>query len=176
MRLRQARMAKLLTMRELAEKAGVSLSTVHLTETGQTVPRIAVIRKLAGNATARFSETGYSGMVVRAEADDELTEILGMRVDMPPKHLRELLQRATDFRDSHTVTVNSWAEFAEAVKTGWALAFHCGQSECEDDIKAASAAATPRCIPNDGEPEEGTCIRCNAPSAYGKRILFGRAY
>jgi uncharacterized protein (DUF2336 family) len=55
-----------------------------------------VIRKLAGNATARFSETGYSGMVVRAEADDELTELLGMRVDMPPKHLRELLQRATD--------------------------------------------------------------------------------
>jgi prolyl-tRNA synthetase len=86
-----------------------------------------------------------------------------------------LLQRATDFRDSHTVTVNSWAEFAEAVKTGWALAFHCGQPECEDDIKAATSA-TPRCIPAEGAAEEGMCVRCDQRSAYGKRLIFGRAY
>jgi prolyl-tRNA synthetase len=86
-----------------------------------------------------------------------------------------LLQRATDFRDSHTVTVNSWAEFAEAVKTGWALAFHCGQPECEDDIKAATSA-TPRCIPAEGAAEDGMCIRCDQRSAYGKRLIFGRAY
>jgi prolyl-tRNA synthetase len=86
-----------------------------------------------------------------------------------------MLQRATDFRDSHTATVNSWAEFAEAVKTGWALALHCGQSECEDDIKAATSA-TPRCIPAEGVAEEGTCVRCDRKSAYGKRLIFGRAY
>jgi uncharacterized protein (DUF2336 family) len=55
-----------------------------------------VIRKLAGNTTARFSEAGFSEMVVRAEADDELTAIIGMRVDLPAKDLRELLRRATD--------------------------------------------------------------------------------
>lgn len=55
-----------------------------------------VIRKLANNASARFSETGYSGMVAHAEADDELTEILGLRVDLPVKFLRDLLQRATE--------------------------------------------------------------------------------
>ena len=86
-----------------------------------------------------------------------------------------LLQRATDFRDSHTVTVNSWAEFAEAVKTGWALAFHCGQPECEDDIKAATSA-TPRCIPAEGADGDGMCVRCDQRSAYGKRLIFGRAY
>jgi prolyl-tRNA synthetase len=86
-----------------------------------------------------------------------------------------LLQRATDFRDSHTVTVNSWAELAEAVKTGWALAFHCGQPGCEEDIKAATSA-TPRCIPADGAAEEGVCVRCDQKSAYGKRLIFGRAY
>ena len=86
-----------------------------------------------------------------------------------------LLQRATDFRDSHTATVNSWEEFVEAVRTGWALAFHCGQQECEDDIKAATSA-TPRAIPTEGAPEEGVCVRCNMPSAYGKRLIFGRAY
>jgi prolyl-tRNA synthetase len=86
-----------------------------------------------------------------------------------------LLRRAASFRDSHTVTVNSWAEFAEAVKTGWALAFHCGQPGCEDDIKAATSA-TPRCIPADGAAEEGRCVRCGQRSAYGKRLIFGRAY
>jgi Uncharacterised protein conserved in bacteria (DUF2336) len=55
-----------------------------------------VIRKLANNASARFSDTGYSGMVANAEADDELTEILGLRVDLPFKFLRDLLQRATE--------------------------------------------------------------------------------
>jgi prolyl-tRNA synthetase len=86
-----------------------------------------------------------------------------------------LMARATEFRDSHTLTVNSWEEFTEAVKTGWALALHCGQPECEDDIKAETSA-TPRCIPNDGPPEEGRCVRCDQPSAYGTRLIFGRSY
>jgi prolyl-tRNA synthetase len=86
-----------------------------------------------------------------------------------------LMARATEFRDSHTLTVNSWEEFTEAVKTGWALTLHCGQPECEDDIKAETSA-TPRCIPNDGPPEEGRCVRCDQPSAYGTRLIFGRSY
>jgi prolyl-tRNA synthetase len=86
-----------------------------------------------------------------------------------------LLRRATEFRDSRTRTVDSWAEFAEAVQTGWARAFHCGTAQCEDDIKAATSA-TPRVIPAEGPAEEGRCIRCDLPSAYGKRLIFGRAY
>ncbi len=86
-----------------------------------------------------------------------------------------LLRRATEFRDSRTHTVNSWGEFAEAVKTGWALALHCGQPSCEEEIKAETSA-TPRCIPLDGPAEEGLCVRCALPSAYGKRLIFGRAY
>jgi uncharacterized protein (DUF2336 family) len=55
-----------------------------------------VIRKLAGNSSAHFSEAGYAGMVAHAEADDELTEMLGLRVDLPFNFLRDLLRRATD--------------------------------------------------------------------------------
>jgi uncharacterized protein (DUF2336 family) len=55
-----------------------------------------VIRKLANNASARFPDAGYSNIVARADADDELTEILGLRIDLPRKFLRELLRRATD--------------------------------------------------------------------------------
>src|SRR6266550_3623122 len=86
-----------------------------------------------------------------------------------------LLRRATEFRDGHLLTVDQWGEFQEAVSTGWARAFHCGNSACEDDIKAETTA-TPRCIPLDGAAESGQCVRCDRPSAYGKRIVFARAY
>ena len=99
-----------------------------------------------------------------ARLESELASFQGM-----------LLRRATEFRDSHTRTVDSWEEFTEAVTTGWAVAFGCGQPGCEDDIKAATSA-TPRCIPTEGAPEEGVCVRCNQPSAYGKRLIYGRAY
>jgi prolyl-tRNA synthetase len=86
-----------------------------------------------------------------------------------------LLRRATEFRESRTVPVSSWGEFGEAVETGWAHALHCGQPACEEEIKAQTAA-TPRCVPFDAPAESGTCVRCDAPAAYGKRVLFGRAY
>jgi prolyl-tRNA synthetase len=86
-----------------------------------------------------------------------------------------LLRRATEFRDQRTITVDSWDDFVAAVADGWALALHCGQPGCEDEIKAVTSA-TPRVIPADGEPATGSCIRCGQPSAYGQRIIWGRAY
>jgi prolyl-tRNA synthetase len=83
--------------------------------------------------------------------------------------------RATEFRDSHTRVTDDWDSFAGAVADGWALAFNCGQQSCEDDIKARTAA-TARCVPLNGPAETGTCICCDAPSDYGKRVIFGRAY
>ena len=55
-----------------------------------------VIRKLANNAGAQFSEGGYSNIVARASADDELVEILGLRGDLPENCMRDLLRRAKD--------------------------------------------------------------------------------
>jgi prolyl-tRNA synthetase len=86
-----------------------------------------------------------------------------------------LLERATAFRDSHTVVTDSWDDFVMAVATGWALALHCGIRECEEEIKAETGA-TARCVPLDGPSESGLCIRCGLPSAYGTRVIFGRAY
>ncbi|ONI75232.1 proline--tRNA ligase [Actinosynnema sp. ALI-1.44] len=86
-----------------------------------------------------------------------------------------LFDRAVEFRESRTVAVDSFDDFRGAVAGGWARAFHCGRSECEDDIKAETAA-TPRCVPLEAAGESGACVRCSAPSAYGKRVHFGRAY
>ena len=55
-----------------------------------------VIRKLANNASAHFSEPAIPPSSPVPECDDELIEILGLRVDLPLKFLRELLRRAKD--------------------------------------------------------------------------------
>jgi uncharacterized protein (DUF2336 family) len=54
-----------------------------------------VTNKLARNAGARFSDTGFMELVKRAERDTDLAERLGLRLDIPIKLLRELLARAT---------------------------------------------------------------------------------
>jgi prolyl-tRNA synthetase len=61
------------------------------------------------------------------------------------------------------------------VAVGWALALHCGDQACEDEIKTETTA-TARCIPLAGEPEQGPCVRCGRASGYGKRVIFARAY
>jgi prolyl-tRNA synthetase len=86
-----------------------------------------------------------------------------------------LQARATSFRDDLTASVDDWDAFSAQVSTGFALALHCGQGACEDDIKAVTAA-TPRCIPLEGPDETGSCVRCDAGSAYGRRVVFARAY
>ena len=87
----------------------------------------------------------------------------------------QIYQRAKDFRDAHTRVADDWAMFVEGVAGGWVSVLHCGRPSCEDDIKAETAA-TPRCVPMDGAAETGACVRCGEPSAYGKRVLFARAY
>ncbi|HKN99474.1 MAG TPA: proline--tRNA ligase [Pseudonocardiaceae bacterium] len=88
---------------------------------------------------------------------------------------RFLFRRAEKFRDDHTATVDGWDDFASQVGRGWARAWHCGRGECEDEIKA-DTAATPRCVPADAADGSGSCVRCGLPSAYGRRVIFGRAY
>jgi prolyl-tRNA synthetase len=115
----------------------------------------------------RCGETGKTAISL-ATAPETLTAELAEFQEF-------LLRRATEFREARTVSVNSWSEFTETVATGWASTLHCAQPKCEDDIKTRTAA-TPRCIPLDAPAETGSCVRCDAPSAYGKRVLFGRAY
>jgi uncharacterized protein (DUF2336 family) len=74
-----------------------------------------VIRNLANNASARFSDAGYSKIVARSEADAELIEILGLRVDLPLKYLRDLLKRATEAVRERLMAVAP-PEFQEEIK------------------------------------------------------------
>jgi uncharacterized protein (DUF2336 family) len=55
-----------------------------------------VVFKLATNSRARFSQTGYGILVKDAEGDDRLAETVALRLDVPPRFLRALLERATE--------------------------------------------------------------------------------
>src|SRR6266481_4697787 len=53
--------------------------------------------RLGTEALVEIASTkGYSRIVARAEGDDELVEILGLRLDLPIKFLHDLLRRAKD--------------------------------------------------------------------------------
>jgi uncharacterized protein (DUF2336 family) len=55
-----------------------------------------VVSSLAKNAGANFSEEGFGRLVQRAEGNDALAELVGIRKDLPANFLQELLRRAGD--------------------------------------------------------------------------------
>ena len=54
-----------------------------------------VIHKLAQNSGARFSEGGYTTLVVKAETDEGLAVTVGLRLDVPNHLFEQLLLQAT---------------------------------------------------------------------------------
>lgn len=87
---------------------------------------------------------------------------------------RNLFERARQFRDEHTSTAASWAEFQAAMegRPGFVIARWCGTAECEAAIKSETQA-TIRNIPFDQAPG-GTCVRCDRPAVADAR--FAKAY
>ncbi|HEX2655038.1 MAG TPA: DUF2336 domain-containing protein [Xanthobacteraceae bacterium] len=55
-----------------------------------------VLRSVANNPGARFSETGFAALVKRAAQDGALAEKVGQRPDIPPHLFRSLLLQATE--------------------------------------------------------------------------------
>jgi uncharacterized protein (DUF2336 family) len=55
-----------------------------------------ISRALARNTGARFSERGFARLVAAAERDDMIAESLGVRPDLPPTQLHQLLAKASE--------------------------------------------------------------------------------
>jgi uncharacterized protein (DUF2336 family) len=55
-----------------------------------------VVRRVAGNAGARFSAIGYSALIRRAGGDGVLTLAVGQRDDLSVPHLKDLLAGSAD--------------------------------------------------------------------------------
>ena len=88
-------------------------------------------RDLAGGTATMVRRLGDESIGTGRQAVpiDSLPEVMPGVLD---EFQAFLLTRATDFRDRHTRTVQGWADFADAVSTGWARASHCGTRACEE--------------------------------------------
>ena len=85
-----------------------------------------------------------------------------------------IYKKALTFREKMTTKVDTYDEFKEQLeKGGFILAPWDGTPETEDRIKEETKA-TIRCIPMDGEEEEGKCIYTGKPSH--RRVIFARNY
>lgn len=88
---------------------------------------------------------------------------------------QEIFHKALKFREEHITKVDSYEEFKEVLETkgGFILAHWDGTEEEEEQIKEETKA-TIRCIPLEGEREEGVSMISGKPSK--QRVLFAKAY
>jgi len=88
---------------------------------------------------------------------------------------RTLLERARQFREEHTIRVNDYQAFKEAMegRPGFVIAPWCGSADCEAQIKT-DTQATIRNMPIDGAAPAHGCVRCNAPAI--AEAWFAKAY
>jgi len=86
-----------------------------------------------------------------------------------------IYNKALIYREENTRKVDNYKDFIELLDTkgGFLSAHWDGTAETEAKIKEETKA-TIRCIPLNGELEEGTCIYSGKPSQ--QRVLFARAY
>jgi prolyl-tRNA synthetase len=87
-----------------------------------------------------------------------------------------LFDRAVRFRDEHTTTADTYAEFKDVMegRPGFVVSPWCGSAECEAAIKAETQA-TIRNIPFTSPPADGkSCLKCGgAATAYA---WFAKSY
>ncbi len=94
-----------------------------------------------------------------------------------------LYRRAHQFRENHTVTLNSKDDFyafftpenrdQPEIHAGFAMAHYSGEAEVEEQIQK-DLGVTVRCNPQTDDPEAGTCIFTGKPSA--QRVVFAKSY
>ncbi len=106
-----------------------------------------------------------------------------MPVEGIDKYIKELLddiqeniyKKALDFRTEKTTKVDSYDEFKKVLKEkgGFILAHWDGTEETELKIKDETKA-TIRCLPIEGEKEEGKCMITGKPSK--QRVVFALSY
>jgi len=83
--------------------------------------------------------------------------------------------KALNFQKEMTTVVETWEEFKAQTggEGGFIYAHWDGTSETEEKIKNETKA-TIRCIPMDGQKEEGKCVFTGNPSK--QRVLFAKSY
>lgn len=126
---------------------------------------------------ARDIENGTIEVMRRDTLEKETVSIEGIEdyvVNLLNEIQENIYTKALNHRLEMTTKVDTWEEFkAQIEKGGFILAHWDGTTETEEKIKEETKA-TIRCIPLDGEEEEGKCVYTGKPSK--RRVIFARNY
>ena len=89
---------------------------------------------------------------------------------------KTLLERARQFRDEHTTTVDSYEEFKRVMegRPGFVIAPWCGAGGCETEIKAETQATIRNVALDAADPAGRLCIKCGRPAT--AMAHFAKAY
>ncbi len=125
----------------------------------------------------RDVENGTVEVMRRDTLEKEERQLAGIAdqvADLLEDIQRNIYDKALKMRDSRIIKCDSYDEFKEKIEDGGFFLCHWdGTPETEERIKAETKA-TIRCIPLDGEPEEGKCMVTGRPSH--RRVIIARAY
>ena len=126
---------------------------------------------------ARDLENGTVEVMRRDTLEKHTAQLAGL-----PDYVAQLLEeiqtniynKACKLRDTHIYKCDSYDEFKERIEDGGFFLCHWdGTTETEEQIKA-DTKATIRCIPLNGEDEEGVCMVTGKPSK--RRVIIARSY
>lgn len=126
----------------------------------------------------RDLENGTVEIVRRDTLEKKIEQIDGIETlveDLLVEIQNSIFNKALKFRELNTTKVDTYEEFKERLTSnpGFILAHWDGTPETEAIIKEETKA-TIRCIPFDGEEEEGKCILTGKPSS--RRVIFALSY
>jgi prolyl-tRNA synthetase len=125
----------------------------------------------------RDLENGTIEIARRDTLTKETREIEGVAAyikDLMDEIQQSIYDKALNFREENTFSVDTWEEFKEQIeKGGFVLAHWDGTAETEEKIKQETKA-TIRCIPLNSIEMAGECIYSGKESA--KRVVFAKAY
>ncbi|MGO9356235.1 MAG: DUF2336 domain-containing protein [Xanthobacteraceae bacterium] len=117
----------------------------------------AVVRSVAGNSGAQFSEHGIAALLKAAETDDTVAERTGSRLDLPLDLLRKLLLRATEAVRSRLLACSP-PEFQEEVRRALSAATDAIDLETSKPRAFQAAKAFVGLLQAKGELDENTLL------------------
>ncbi|MCR4608948.1 MAG: proline--tRNA ligase [Eubacterium sp.] len=126
----------------------------------------------------RDIEAGQAILVRRDNGEKETVKFEDLETRIPElleTIQKDMLERARAHRDANTHTAKNWDEFKDIIENrqGFIKAMWCGETSCEEEIKAETGAST-RCMPFKQENFSDVCVHCGKPAK--KMVYFGRAY
>jgi uncharacterized protein (DUF2336 family) len=129
-----------------------------------------VVHKLAKNAGAQFSESGFATLVNRAETDETLAKKLGLRLDLPLRLLRELLTRATEAVRSWLLA-NAPVESKKEIQRVMAAVSNEVAREATAPRDFTPALALMRRLKERGELDESTLLEFAKHARYEEMVV-----